>query len=77
VTGVLCAFLQFLCIISYIMLVIKTNARLIYWCCDRIGKFMTQCKKPWINPGFMTSCHKQVYNGLWQECHKLPKTYIF
>ena len=27
----------------------------------RVGRFMTQCKKPWINPAFMTSCHKQVY----------------
>jgi len=26
----------------------------------RVGKFMTQCQKPWINPGFITSCHKQV-----------------
>ena len=31
----------------------------------RVGKFTTQCKKLWIKPGFMTSCHKQVYDGLY------------
>ena len=29
-----------------------------------VGKFMTQCQKPWINPGYKMSCHKQVYGGL-------------
>ena len=28
----------------------------------RVGKFMTQYQKPWINPGFMMSYHKQVYD---------------
>ena len=28
----------------------------------RVGKFMTQCQKPRINPGFMMSCHKHVYD---------------
>ena len=36
----------------------------------RVGKFMTQCKKTLINPGFMTSCHKQVYGGLWHDSVK-------
>jgi len=30
----------------------------------RVGKFMTQCQKPGINPGFMTSCPKPVYGSL-------------
>jgi len=38
------------------------------------------CKNPWINPGFMTSCHKQVYNGLWHDsvinCQKESQTAV-
>ena len=43
----------------------------------RVGKFMTQCQKPWINPGFMMSYHKQVYDSLWHDCVINCQKHIF
>jgi len=41
----------------------------------KVAKFMTQCQKLRISPGFIISCHKQVYDGLLHD--SVIKAYIF